>query len=932
MPFFCYRRLFLLFTLMCVGPSRMTAAGEFSAPLFFSSEYRSSNDSHLKHADMLFEAGYDDNSIEAYNSIIDDPTSSQNTRSEACFHLALAYFSQKQYSSTINILLAHELNSQEDVGRNALFLLSMAYKASENHEQAIESFKRYTLLPQPPSLKFLLEANFQIALIDFEQNRLDEARKGMLELSSKIENPRLAILASMYLARIDMAEHKYDAADQELHKLEKKIPPKDPLSYELSFLQGQMAFETQNYPQAILKFKNSIDNPENTPWYSESMYHLGWSYIKHADSLNNDIPAQAQNLKYAEEAFVKMLAAKGEEKGYLALAQCHLQQAKILKRPEYAAKAEAILNEPTNFHSHDAKAHSLLMRAEAAKTYEQRNALFKELTEQVNDKGLGYANGWYMRALNDFEYANQLHENNNIHKSRQMFLQAAHNFETAAGLLKHNDPTKAIDSLKYQAVAIANLQDEQSYTQAFAIIDRILQDPSNLWQSTAYQDELLYLHGYLAAHLIQNNATYLSIAKRSLQASADLPNSKFGDASLNYLGALYFNLHDYENAEHYYLQLKDIFPNSPYVAEAWLWSARCAELLNKDRNIVSHRRQRVFEDYPDSPFAAEAYFTFYNYEEYLQGDRAAIKHLQNFQTKFTDTPYLIEAYYLTGLDLLRDRKSAEGKWIRKKSLTDAIDSFQHVETLYDVLNEAGKIPPSKKDFYAAMRYRATLHRATSNLAIAEEAQGAKQHIYLEYAEEVFKDLSKDLDNPENVYAINLKNSEQHPNIHDECSFGLAKTYIMANDDKKADAILSKLLEAYQNGNITQGYFPARSWDEKGRIALKNKEYEQALLYFKQAEECAKGNVLSIDQRLDLWIQQSLCYRGMHDYDDAILTLSKVVNDDAISSLRMKAMYLRAETYELQGRQELAKKQLESIAKKGGIWAKKAKEKLERDYE
>ena len=41
------------------------------------------------------------------------------------------------------------------------------------------------------------------------------------------------------------------------------------------------------------------------------------------------------------------------------------------------------------------------------------------------------------------------------------------------------------------------------------------------------------------------------------------------------------------------------------------------------------------------------------------------------------------------------------------------------------------------------------------------------------------------------------------------------------------------------------------------------------------------------------------------------------------------MYLRAEIYELQNRPELALKQLEATASKGGEWSQKAKEKLEK---
>jgi hypothetical protein len=43
------------------------------------------------------------------------------------------------------------------------------------------------------------------------------------------------------------------------------------------------------------------------------------------------------------------------------------------------------------------------------------------------------------------------------------------------------------------------------------------------------------------------------------------------------------------------------------------------------------------------------------------------------------------------------------------------------------------------------------------------------------------------------------------------------------------------------------------------------------------------------------------------------------------------MFLRSEIYVLQGRHELARKQLEATSKKGGEWAIKAKEKLDKDY-
>ena len=108
--------------------------------------------------------------------------------------------------------------------------------------------------------------------------------------------------------------------------------------------------------------------------------------------------------------------------------------------------------------------------------------------------------------------------------------------------------------------------------------------------------------------------------------------------------------------------------------------------------------------------------------------------------------------------------------------------------------------------------------------------------------------------------------------------------------------------------------------------IKN-NFPSALASFKQAQECSKGKLLNTDDRLELRIWQSQCHEAQGQLDQAILTLSKVINDDAISSLRLKAMYLRAEIYKKQHRYELARKQFEALAKKSGEWALKAQEAL-----
>jgi tetratricopeptide (TPR) repeat protein len=230
---------------------------------------------------------------------------------------------------------------------------------------------------------------------------------------------------------------------------------------------------------------------------------------------------------------------------------------------------------------------------------------------------------------------------------------------------------------------------------------------------------------------------------------------------------------------------------------------------------------------------------------------------------------------------------------------------------------------------AAVKYRAVLERALTNLEVADESQGAKRQIYLEYAEDVLKQLIDELQNPHHPLRIHLDTIVVNEHLLDESSFWLTEAYLKDNKDGAAENLLMQMIEKYRNAKITRGYFLSRAHYNLGMLAMKRHDHSQALEHLHKAEE--SSNVLSTEQRLDLWIQKSYCYRALNDLDNAILILSKTVNDDAVSGLRIKAMYLRAEAYERQGRKELARKQLEAVAQKRGEWAVKAQEKLNDEY-
>ena len=83
--------------------------------------------------------------------------------------------------------------------------------------------------------------------------------------------------------------------------------------------------------------------------------------------------------------------------------------------------------------------------------------------------------------------------------------------------------------------------------------------------------------------------------------------------------------------------------------------------------------------------------------------------------------------------------------------------------------------------------------------------------------------------------------------------------------------------------------------------------------------------------LEVAIEKSLCLRDKKLFSQAKAPLAWVINDSTASSLRIKAMVLRAELYKQLKRPELAMRQLEAAKGKGGQWGQIAERKLKELY-
>lgn len=398
---------------------------------------------------------------------------------------------------------------------------------------------------------------------------------------------------------------------------------------------------------------------------------------------------------------------------------------------------------------------------------------------------------------------------------------------------------------------------------------------------------------------------------RTLGKQVTLSQSQRNEEQERYNLALQdYNTEKFADAFQKLADFRKTSPHSFFSDQALYWQARSADALGKDEE-KKQLYQELIAQYPASPFAADSYFFIYTLQDYLQGNRGALKHLQKLPAQYPDTLITLKALYLLGLDSTRDRKSAEGRSITRKNLTEAIDRFQELETRYQRIASHDQIPQNERAEWSELNQRSMLMRAFLNFDIAQSAQGAKRSIYLEYSESIYNQLLKEL-------------PLESP-LKDEAQYGLAVVLNKLGKTKQTESAFQELINRSDSD-----YHIAKAHQQLGKIALESKKPREAVTAFKLALE--KGDrSFSIEEKLETMMEKSLALKDLGQEDLAMQQLSEVINYQAVSQLRLKAMYLRAQFYAEQAKPILAKKQLESLALKDGPWGQKAKEQLETEY-
>jgi tetratricopeptide (TPR) repeat protein len=765
------------------------------------------------------------------------------------------------------------LNQIPPSTKERTYLLALSLRHLKRHQEAIALLE--TLPPlqkEEPKAKLEMGINCFYAHLPSKLHFQSIAR----------DAARPYWLAQLYLIRLDLKQGDFISAKKSLLYVDEHMPLDEPLATEQLFLQGLSAFLTQQYATALNFFEQALTKKMHV----EAAYYLARTYLKLAE--NSICQKELPSLFAKAQKLLQSLLPQDEP---LALMELYSLKARLLQDAQaYAALQDLLIKEGPSL-SPEEQFRGMLLQASAAPSYKERHELYQQLLNKESTSHLLRAQAWYLKGLNDYQEGLQL-------SSPDLLQQAALAFQSAHQLGKDDFV------LQYQALALYH---QKMPLKMQAAWDLLVQATEQKKQP----EELYYLGALIGSDLLKEQKIPFATLEQFLQHALSHTNSQsWQESFLKILAPLYFQQDHFLKADACWAKLSD--------SEALFWRAKCAEKAKK-WDEMRHHLQAIYLNDPLSPYAPQAYFSAYSYREYLQGSRKALRHLQAMPTLFPNQPILINAYYLMGLDAKKDRFANEGKLVHAKDLTAAINAFQKSEALFDRLYEQNLIASIELPHFTHIRYRAQLERALTNFAIAKESQGAKRRIYLEYAAEVLEQLQSDFHS--SLPLIAQFSSTSYPEILEESEFHLAHVYLEREEKDKANRTFDHMLTHYQEGQ--QSYFLSRLWFEKGKLAQHEKNWDAALTCF----EKAAVKKLNTDEKLGLWIEQSSCYKEKGQFEEAMRILSKVVNDEAISALRVKAMFLRAEIYESQGKPELALKQLEATSKKGGEWGQKAREKL-----
>ena len=749
-----------------------------------------------------------------------------------------------------------------------------------------------SLRGQSAQSPFYGECRLLLALSLYELGYREEALPHAQAAAASASGCGHLARARLLLARLSMETSRFEEAHAALGQVEEGAPFKG----EWLFLRGELAYLQRLYSEAAPLFEQALTGcPEADK--ETLLRHLGDCYARAFRDSGREHDARRASLQQAQEV-LRALAriAPGREELPLELARLSLEAWRCFGDERERDRVHALLAKRAFARSAD-EAEALWLCAHAAPALEQRLGFYTLLCDERFQSTPFYDRAWFSYGQTAFALFDETGETRWLGDAQSAFARLAE---------RCSDQSLAAEACLLGAEALA-LQDEANCPAALRQLEAL--DAADLPLSDDVRGRRDALTGALAERLFRTsrNPVYLDKARNALsRLLAASPAAWMRSEALFRLGCLHFLSGDYNQAAALFEKAAAEDPSGAFAPEALYFCAKSRMQLESDPRPIF---RQLYETYPQAARAPEAYFAIYSVEEYLRGGEDALWHLKHVEKRYPQSPYAVIAAYLIAENYNLERKNATGLVLCPREPAKAGQFLAKAARLYAYLKEKELIPAAWRASLSCVCTQARLERA---LLFGDLAESQRELAALLQELEACSEMPL----PEKT------------RFFEECGLGLILCQVKRGDDSAAIIAAEEMMSACHARQLGPSYYQTLALQEKARAEMRLGLFAEALTTLDVAEITGQSaDALATEERLQLWIVKSECLRSLRRLDEAMLVLSNVINADAVSALRLKAMLQRAEIYELQGRPELAVRQLEALSPKGGEWGAIAQQRL-----
>jgi TolA-binding protein len=867
------------------------------------------------------------------------------------YRFAEALFNLKEFEHVLEAFGGKEIqgflgaSDREEFYNHSLYLLSKTFRELGEYSRAIDMLQRYLTTKGAHKLPSYYEAHWELGCNYYALGQLEQAANHFRKMGQS-PNDRLKVYGHLFLAKFYLLQRDPMMASVVLQLLFNTLSATDPCYIQALVLNGQCSIEKGEYLVAKSIFHQALheleDSRRSGQWETQRQQLLSsetieqdilfyMAYINVRSVEHHEISDIKGALQEAKSYFEKIqLFPNYTVKSLIGLLRVDLL-AKENGLPELVNTTEVF----KHFRGKASREEAIeigMLKAMASSDENEKEKLLRKLLRESGNDVENYFELNYQWAYFCLERALNCQESH-WGVGKDYLEESYHTYTKLMAYLKNNRTLASSALCGYvQSALLLGEKESLLHAAQFATDNKISQyslsqEERHFFNNTVAQIGIALAERYGELRWLDTSVNlYEQLCKET-----DLP--KEGHAEVVFgLGKVCYLKKDYQSAQKAWEQYLKEFSNGVNEADSLYFLSQVYEIQGKQQVEVAHLRKMLYTKFPTHPYADRAYFSYYPLVSYLEGAPQELDHLQMMVELFPESKLLIHVHYLLGLAYkkLYHQESTANNTPKSDSITleQALTHLQIAGEKYHQLCSQDSLDDRDRRDYANIASLSILERAKMGIKLAEESEDLEEGTRaIEYSIKMLEELTAQLSpNSSHLMSKELWQNQQIPAVYEEALYSLSLLYSHADDELSAEEMRKILLDLYKANGVSQGYYLSKVWLDRASILEKQHNWAAVLEALLSASSAA-GESWSQEEQFEFWLRQANCYRHIELYPEALRALAHIIAHEKRTPFHDEAIFRRGEIYEMMGKEYLAIKQYEAMAKRDGQWRDRACDKL-----